>query len=265
MRLWPIPFRFRVLQLGEGLELTYLPKLGDREIGELSGRLASLGYRKTKSAMGRPDILRFADATSSIRIMPRGLLMGSVGTFEKLGGALDLKASRQAEEALYVSWEDNDYQRLTAAKGALVYHARPRHFPSRRRFASEISKVASPLSADEVYMMAATAEASGADAVEVLTSSAGDAEDLSPPVPLAGRGFLHHVRLPMTRLADDLDRMIEECLAGSPPICTLPDSTVLLSGASLASVRSTGDEGKADALGEWVLDRKYLRPAWPIL
>ena len=257
MRRSPIPFRFKVLRPEEGRDFIYLPKLGETEVAELVSRLKGAGFSEPEVINERPRILRFAGESSTLRLMPRGLLMGPGGTFERLGPLLDIPRHREPVKPSALSWTDNDYQSLVPFHGVLRLHVKGRHTPPPRRFSAEVSKEGSALSADEAFMILATVEECAPRSVELLSSSPAAAADLSRPIRLKGRGFLHHVELSGEELLSAADEIIQRCLGGACPLSPLPDSTVLLRGASPPS-DPEGLEEVATILEGWVSDVSYL-------
>ncbi len=258
MRLRTLPFRFKVLRSGKDIELTYLPKLGSRDVKELSSRLSMTGFGAPTVTWKNPLILRYKGVSSTIRVMPRGLLMAPLGTFERIGRALDFEPGHPQRARAPVSWLDNDYQALTLAEGGIIYHARPRHFLSVKRFASAVSKEGSMLSPDEVLMIAATAEACGAKSMELLTSRPGDLPDLSPPLPLPKGGFLHHVLQSAEGFQANLGATLGECLSGNCPVSPLANCTVTLVGGALPESKRRNLEDVAAVLERWVFDASYF-------
>jgi hypothetical protein len=261
MRIGAIPFRFRVLTLAGYGELIFLPKLADEDLDSLTSNLLRQGYGEPKVTNDQPKILRYALDKSVLRLMPRGLLLGPPGTFERLGASLELHLSHPLRREPRLSWLDNDYQRLVPSQGDLVYHSKGRHVPSAKRFSFEVSRNGSTLAADEVLMIAATAEVCGAQSLELLTSHPKDLPDLSPPMPLAKTGFLHHVSLPTADLLAELDGLVQECLRGACPVSPLSNSTIVLKHASLPSPEGKGLENVISALENWVSDLIYFAPA----
>ena len=257
MRRSPIPFRFKVLRPDSGNELIYLPKLGEPDVEELVSRLKGVGFSEPEVLNVRPRILRFVGESSTLRLMPRGMLIGPRGTFERLGSALDIQLHHGPAGQLELSWTDNDYQSLAPSHGMLRLHVRGRHTPPPRRFSGEISKAGSALSADEAMMILATVEACSPRSVELFSGSPGASVDLSRPIRMEGKGFLHHVELSGEELLSAADEIIRRCLAGACPLSPLADSTVLLKGAALPS-SSKGLEEVATILEGWVSDVSYL-------
>ena len=153
------PFRFRVLRISGDVELVYLPKLGEADVVELTARLASKGYGNPKVINSHPKIIRYASESSSLRLMPRGLLLAAHGAFERLGPVFDFPLKGAPAPMPALSWEDNDFQQLFPTAGGLTYVSRGRHAPPRNRFAGEVSRTGPVVSADELYMVFATAEA----------------------------------------------------------------------------------------------------------
>jgi hypothetical protein len=106
-------------------------------------------------------------------------------------------------------------------------------------------------------MILATVEACGPETVELLLSSPRAAADLSQPIRLEGKGFLHHVELSGEAFLSTADELIKQCLDGVCPFSPLANSTVLLKGASLPST-SKGLEDVSAILENWVSDTSYL-------
>jgi hypothetical protein len=106
-------------------------------------------------------------------------------------------------------------------------------------------------------MILATVEACAPRSVELLTGSPGGSVDLSQPIRMEGKGFLHHVELGREELLSAADEIIRRCLAGACPLSPLADSTVVLKGASLPS-SSEGLEEVAAILEGWVSDVSFL-------
>lgn len=257
MRRGSIPFKFKVLRPEPDRELIYLPKLGESDLGELVSRLKGLGFHEPKVINDRPKVLRIAGESATIRLMPRGLLMGPLGTFERLGPSLDIRLCHEPVVQLPLSWVDNDYQSLVPIEGGVLLHARGRHTPSPRRFSAEISRMGSALSVDEALMILATVEACGAETIELLAISPGTSVDLAQPIRLEGKGFLHRIELREEAFLSTADDFLKRSLDGICPFSFLPDSTVILRGASLPST-SKGLEDVAAALENWVSDVNYF-------
>ena len=253
-----LPFRFRVLRFASEGELIYLPKLAEGDVDEISSRLRGLGFEGPKVASRRPSMLRYVGESFTLRLMPRGLFLGPRETFNRVGASLALDLAHPSRDRVKPSWSDNDFQLLTPTDGGVVYHSRGRHSPLRKRFAAELSRFGPFMAGDELYMMAATAEACGASAIELLTARPGDLTDLSPPIHIAGGRYLHHVRLPLDTLLSTLQRSLEECLAGTCPVSTLADSTAFLHGATTPSSVRGDFENTISALENWVSDASYF-------
>jgi len=239
-------------------ELIYLPKLADEDVDELSSRFRAQGFDGPKVASRWPQILRYHGESSSFRLMPRGLLLGPPGTFNRLGASLGLSLAHPSREWARTSWADNDYQLLTTTEEGLVYHSRGRHSPVRRRFLEELSRFGPVIAADELYMLAATAEACNTETVELFTARPQDFPDLAPPTRSAGGRFLHRVRLPLEMLLSSLRGDLEECLTGTCPVSTLADSTVILGGARIPNSAQRGLENAISTLENWVSDVSYF-------
>jgi hypothetical protein len=257
MRRSPIPFKFKILKPEPGRELIYLPKLGEAEVEELVSRLNGLGFDGPEVVNDRPKVLRLAGESATLRLMPRGLITGPQGTFERLGPSLDIRLRHEASDQPALSWIDNDYQSLVPVAGGLILHVRGRHTPQPKRFSAEVSRVGSLLSTDEALMILATVEACEPERIELLASRPGTAPDLSRPIRLEGKGFLHHVELRGQALRSRADGLIEQCLGGLCPFSPLADSTVRLKGASLPS-SSKGLDDVAAILADWVSDVSYF-------
>lgn len=257
MRRRPIPFKFKVLRPEPDRELICLPKLGESDLGELVSRLKGLGFHEPKVINDWPKVLRIAGESAILRLMPRGLLMGPLGTFERLGPSLDIRLRHEPAVQLPLSWVDNDYQSLVPIEGGLLLHVRGRHTPSPRRFSAEVSKMGSALSADEALMILATVEACGPETIELLATGPGTSVDLSQPIRLEGKGFLHHIELKEEAFLSTADELLKRSLDGVCPFSPLPDSTVKLKGASLPST-SKGLEDVVATLENWVSDISYF-------
>lgn len=257
MRRRPIPFKFKVLMPEPDRELIILPKLGESDLSELVSRLKGLGFSEPKVINARPKVLRIVGGSATLSLMPRGLLIGQLGTFEHLGPSLDLHLSHEPSDKLPLSWVENDYQSLEPTEGGLLLHVRGRHVPPPRRFPAEVSRVGSPLSADEAFMILATVEACKPRTVELLASIANDSVDLSQPIRLEAKGFLHHVELGAEELLSMADQLLNRSLGGVCPFSPLFDSTILLKGASLPKTPD-GLEEVVETLHNWVSDACYL-------
>jgi hypothetical protein len=262
MRRRPIPFRFKVLRPEPDREHIYLPKLGEADVDALVARLDGLGFGEPKVINVGPKVLKFSKESATLRLMPRGLLIGSNGTFERLGPSLDIKLRHEPAGREALSWSDNDYQTVVPTQGGLTLHVRGRHTPSPRHFAAEVSRTGSLLSPDEALMVLATVEACNPETVELLATSSGTSVDLSQPLHLEGKGFLHHVELAREGLLSKADDLIEQCLGQTCPFTPLPDSTIRLKGASLPP-SPRGLEEVMSILENWVSGRSYFGPTLP--
>lgn len=257
MRRRPIPFKFKVLRPEPGRELIYLPKLGVPEVEGLAFRLRELGFDEPRVINDRPKVLKIVGESATLRLMPRGLLIGPQGTLERLGPSLDIHLSHLPMGQSALSWIDNDYQSIVSMKGGLILHLRGRHTPPLKRFSADVSRMGPTLSADEALMTLATVKACGPKSIELLTNSPGRSADLSQPIRLEAKGFLHHVELSTETFLSKADEIIDKCLVGACPFSPLPDSTVRLKGGSFPA-DSKELEGVLAILENWISDSGYL-------
>jgi hypothetical protein len=263
MRHKQLPFRFKVLEPEPDRELVFLPQLGAEDVEEVVSRLGRLGYGRPEVVNAQPKVLKFVGPSNSLRFMPRGLLVGPLGTFERLGPQLAIDLHHKRGSGSPLSWGNNDYQHLVPSEKGLVMHVKGRHAPSPRRFDSECARAGTALSADEAMVIIATVEVCSPKTLEIFTSHPGNSTDITRPLPSRGGGFLHHVELSEDTFLADADSLLKECLDGQCPFSPLADSTVVLKGGTIPP-SSKGLEDVISVLENWVSDANYFCDPSPL-
>jgi hypothetical protein len=254
-----LPFRFKVVRPDPATEIVYTPKLSAEDTTRLVSNLMEMGYSPPKIMNSRPRVLRLSKGATSLKLMPRGLLVGPHGLFDRIGARLTIRLDTADSGSGPLSWTENDYQKIQPSDVDLLLQVKGRYCPSVRRFRSVISSAGSVLAADEALMIAATVELAEPESVELLSSLPSSCKDLSEPIRVPGGGFMHHVALPARDFIQETGRVLDQALIGRCPISPLPEGSVILRRAKRGKFRAGRLDDVAKSLAGWVSDRDYFR------
>jgi hypothetical protein len=253
-----IPFRYRLLRPAEEREVIFLPKLSDEDVAEATSRLRGLGLAGPRLLRRGPTVIGFRLGSSSVRLMPRGLLLGPKGLFEMVAAELSFPLHHVERRPFRPCWTANGYLHTAKAGKDVVLHVRGRYLPPSSKFFSLASRCEGLLAPDELFMILAAVEAMRPSSIEVLLSKALGGEELSAPVKLGARGFLHHVRLSYGEFEGSADGIMSDAVSGECDLFPLPDSTVVLRDVMHPDPRPSLLSSARLALREWAADDVYF-------